>query len=46
LGKKVGSKHCDGKTDEFQTHGLISGVYLVHVFEKDGAFKIKKIFLR
>jgi hypothetical protein len=46
LGKKVGSKKCDGKTDEIQTAGLIAGVYLVHVFDKSETLNVKKVFLK
>ncbi|WP_372948986.1 DUF4832 domain-containing protein [Mariniphaga sp.] len=46
LGKKVGSKKCDGKTDEIQTAGLIAGVYLVHVFDKNETLNVKKVFLK
>lgn len=43
LGKKVGNKICNGNTTEFQTNGLISGIYLVHVFVTDGAVTVKKV---
>jgi hypothetical protein len=46
LGKKVESKKSDGKTDEIQTSGLISGVYLVHVFDKNETLNVKKVLLK
>ena len=46
LGKKVGSKKCNGNTFKFQTNELISGVYLVQVLQKDGILTTKKIILR
>lgn len=45
LGKKVGNKICNGNTSEFQTNGLISGIYLVHVFIADGTVTVKKVFV-
>ncbi|HKJ80153.1 MAG TPA: T9SS type A sorting domain-containing protein, partial [Prolixibacteraceae bacterium] len=44
LGKKVGDESCKGKLFEFQTNGLIPGVYLVRVFDKDGKLTVKKIY--
>jgi len=46
LGKKVGSKKCNGNTSDFQAKGLISGIYLVHVFEKEGSFKVVKVVIQ
>ncbi|MGM0377790.1 MAG: T9SS type A sorting domain-containing protein [Bacteroidota bacterium] len=43
LGKKEGSKKCSGNITEFQTNGLISGIYLVHVLKKDGTVTFKKV---
>ena len=45
LGKKVWSEKCNGNTSEFQTNGLISGIYLVHVFVKDGTVTVKKVVI-
>ncbi|MBK6281422.1 MAG: DUF4832 domain-containing protein [Draconibacterium sp.] len=43
LGKKVGSKIGNGNNSEFQAGGLISGVYLVHVFIENENVTVKKI---
>jgi hypothetical protein len=45
LGKKVESAKCYGNTCEIQTKGFISGVYLIHVFEKEGSLKVVKIII-
>ncbi|HPE76641.1 MAG TPA: DUF4832 domain-containing protein [Draconibacterium sp.] len=43
LGKKTGSKKGNGNTSEFKTDGLISGVYLVHVFTENKSVAVKKV---
>lgn len=43
LGKRVGSKECNGKKSDILMPGLVSGVYLVRVFEKDGTVTTIKI---
>ena len=43
LGKKVGSKVINANTYEFSTKNLLSGVYLVHVFDETGKIQTKKI---
>jgi hypothetical protein len=43
LGKKVGSIKCNGNSYEYQANRLISGVYFLKVFEKDGTLTTKKI---
>jgi hypothetical protein len=45
LGKKVVNTKCYGNTSEIQTKGFISGVYLIHVFEKEGSLKVVKIII-
>lgn len=44
LGQKAVSKNFYGKSYEFQANELISGVYLVHLYSKDGTLTIKKIY--
>lgn len=46
LGKKVGSIKCNGQTTDFQSSGLIQGVYLVQVFQKNGDLTAKKIMIK
>jgi len=46
LGKKVANTKCNGNIFEIQTTGFISGVYLVHVFEKGGSFKVVKVVIQ
>lgn len=46
LGKKVGSKKCEGNEFDFQTAGILQGIYLVQVFDKSGTLTTKKIFKR
>jgi hypothetical protein len=45
LGKKVGSINCHRNMAEIQTNGLISGIYLIHVFEKKGNLTVKKVLI-
>lgn len=45
VGKKVGSKKCYGNSFEFQTNGLISGLYLVQMFEGNGTFTTQKVIV-
>jgi hypothetical protein len=46
LGKKVGSIKCNGQTTDFHASGLIQGVYLVQVFQKNGDLTAKKIMIK
>jgi hypothetical protein len=46
LGKKVCNTKCGGNNAEIQTTGFVSGVYLVHVYEKEGSFKVVKIVIQ
>jgi hypothetical protein len=46
LGKKVLNTICSGNIAEIQTTGFVSGVYLVHVFEKEGSLKVVKIVIQ
>lgn len=45
LGKKIGSKKCDGTELNFQTTGLLKGIYLVQVLSRSGSLSTKKIFV-
>ena len=44
-GKKADNTNCHRKNIENQTTGLVSGVYLVHIFQKDRNSKIAKILI-
>jgi len=46
LGQKVGSVNCNGTEVGFQSIQLVPGVYLVHVFEKEGKLTAKKIVVQ
>ncbi|MEX0982588.1 MAG: hypothetical protein WD577_14645 [Bacteroidales bacterium] len=46
LGEKVISRKCQGKSDEFGTHELTLGVYMIRTLAEEGTFTIEKIFLR
>lgn len=45
LGKKVVNTKCSGNIAEIQTSGLGSGVYLIHVFEKEGTLIVAKVLI-
>ena len=46
LGKKVGSKICDGTAYNFPANGLTPGVYLMRIYYKSGSFNVAKVLIQ